>query len=174
MCQGSTVQRGETLGFVTATGRHSFFGKAATLVDSVDRAGNFQRVLLFVARFLLALALCLVTIIFFVIIFGQHGNVAKAIKDFKNPLEDILYSVAEGELMLSHLTGAVRMLFREHPPVPCCILCPNRQQASLMLTDKGLPICIDRAQCWHWIQTNLPPLRGETTAVMSSWPFFQH
>ena len=48
--QGSVIKRGEVQAIVTATGKNSFFGKAATLVDSVERAGNFQRVLLFVAR----------------------------------------------------------------------------------------------------------------------------
>ena len=54
--------------------------------DSGDRAGNFQRVLLFVARTLLSLALVLVTIIFFVLIFDpaqhpEHGSpVPAAIK----------------------------------------------------------------------------------------------
>ena len=48
--QSSIVKRGELQAVVTATGKNSFFGKAATLVDSVERAGNFQRVLLFVAR----------------------------------------------------------------------------------------------------------------------------
>lgn len=67
--QGSVVKRGELQAVVTATGKHSFFGKAATLVDSVERTGNFQRVLLFVARVLLTAALVLVTIIFFVLIF---------------------------------------------------------------------------------------------------------
>ena len=72
--QGSVVKRGELQAVVTATGKHSFFGKAATLVDSVERAGNFQRVLLFVARALLSVALVLVSIIFFVLIFDpdQH------------------------------------------------------------------------------------------------------
>ena len=42
--QGSVIKRGEVNAVVTATGKNSFFGKAATLVDSVDR-GNFQRVL---------------------------------------------------------------------------------------------------------------------------------
>ena len=67
--QGSVVKRGELQAVVTATGANSFFGKAATLVDSVNRAGNFQKVLLFVARALLSVALVLVTIIFFVLIF---------------------------------------------------------------------------------------------------------
>ena len=52
-----------------ATGKNSFFGKSASLVESVERAGNFQRVLLLVARALFSVAVVLVTLIFFALIF---------------------------------------------------------------------------------------------------------
>lgn len=42
--QGSVIKRGELRAVVKDTGSNSFFGKAAALVDSVDRPGNFQKV----------------------------------------------------------------------------------------------------------------------------------
>lgn len=41
---GSTCKHGEIEAIVTATGIHSFFGKAAHLVDSTEVIGHFQKV----------------------------------------------------------------------------------------------------------------------------------
>lgn len=40
---GSTCKQGEIEAIVTATGVHSFFGKAAHLVDSTNQVGHFQK-----------------------------------------------------------------------------------------------------------------------------------
>ncbi|KAE9600547.1 putative proton-exporting ATPase [Lupinus albus] len=44
---GSTVKQGEIEAIVIATGVHTFFGKAAHLVDSTNQVGHFQKVLSF-------------------------------------------------------------------------------------------------------------------------------
>lgn len=41
---GSTCKHGEIEAVVIATGVHSFFGKAAHLVDSTEVVGHFQKV----------------------------------------------------------------------------------------------------------------------------------
>ena len=41
---GSTVKQGEIEAVVIATGVHTFFGKAAHLVDSTNNVGHFQKV----------------------------------------------------------------------------------------------------------------------------------
>lgn len=41
---GSTVKQGEIEAVVIATGVHTFFGKAAHLVDSTNQVGHFQQV----------------------------------------------------------------------------------------------------------------------------------
>lgn len=41
---GSTVKQGELDAVVIATGVHTFFGKAAHLVDSTNQVGHFQKV----------------------------------------------------------------------------------------------------------------------------------
>ena len=41
---GSTVKQGEIEAIVIATGVHTFFGKAAHLVDSTNQVGHFQKV----------------------------------------------------------------------------------------------------------------------------------
>lgn len=42
---GSTCKHGEIEAVVIATGVHSFFGKAAHLVDSTESVGHFQQVI---------------------------------------------------------------------------------------------------------------------------------
>lgn len=43
---GSTCKQGEIKAVVIATGVHTFFGKAAHLVDSTNQVGHFQKVYL--------------------------------------------------------------------------------------------------------------------------------
>ncbi|PIN16341.1 Plasma membrane H+-transporting ATPase [Handroanthus impetiginosus] len=48
---GSTVKQGEIEALVIATGVHTFFGKAAHLVDSTNQVGHFQKVLTAIGNF---------------------------------------------------------------------------------------------------------------------------
>ncbi|KAL5574495.1 hypothetical protein UlMin_016194 [Ulmus minor] len=48
---GSTVKQGELEAVVIATGVHTFFGKAAHLVDSTEQVGHFQKVLTAIGNF---------------------------------------------------------------------------------------------------------------------------
>lgn len=48
---GSTCKQGEVEAVVIATGAHSFFGKAAHLVDSTEVVGHFQKVLTAIGNF---------------------------------------------------------------------------------------------------------------------------
>ncbi|PPS17740.1 hypothetical protein GOBAR_AA02839 [Gossypium barbadense] len=48
---GSTVKQGELEAIVIATGVHTFFGKAAHLVDSTNNVGHFQQVLTAIGNF---------------------------------------------------------------------------------------------------------------------------
>lgn len=43
MYSGSTCKQGEIEAVVIATGVHTFFGKAAHLVDSTNQVGHFQK-----------------------------------------------------------------------------------------------------------------------------------
>ncbi|CAK7336277.1 unnamed protein product [Dovyalis caffra] len=61
---GSTCKHGEIEAVVIATGVHTFFGKAAHLVDSTDQVGHFQKVLISIGNF------CIVSIAVGIIIEG--------------------------------------------------------------------------------------------------------
>ncbi|XP_041006369.1 plasma membrane ATPase 1-like [Juglans microcarpa x Juglans regia] len=54
---GSTCKQGEIEAVVIATGVHTFFGKAAHLVDSTNQVGHFQKVLTAIGNF------CICTIV---------------------------------------------------------------------------------------------------------------
>ena len=47
---GSTCKQGEIEAIVIATGVHTFFGKAAHLVDSTNQVGHFQKASFFSSR----------------------------------------------------------------------------------------------------------------------------
>ncbi|KAK3123079.1 hypothetical protein QOZ80_8AG0623530 [Eleusine coracana subsp. coracana] len=51
---GSTCKQGEIEAVVIATGVHTFFGKAAHLVDSTNQVGHFQKVLRAIGNFCIA------------------------------------------------------------------------------------------------------------------------
>ncbi|CAD6265800.1 unnamed protein product [Miscanthus lutarioriparius] len=51
---GSTCKQGEIEAVVIATGVHTFFGKAAHLVDSTNQMGHFQKVLKAIGNFCIA------------------------------------------------------------------------------------------------------------------------
>ena len=59
---GSTVTRGEIDAIVAATGANTFFGKTASMIQSVDEMGHFQKILLRITTFLLGISLFLVSI----------------------------------------------------------------------------------------------------------------
>jgi len=70
---GSAVKRGECNAVVCATGRNTFFGKAAGLIDEVEATGRFQQVLFRVTSVLLILSLVLCSIIFVTLIVRDEG-----------------------------------------------------------------------------------------------------
>ena len=65
---GATVKRGEIEANVTATGSETFFGKAASMVNSVDNVSRFQKVMFKISMFLLSLAVVVVSVIMCVLL----------------------------------------------------------------------------------------------------------
>lgn len=87
---GSTVVRGETEAIVAATGKNTFFGKTAAMIQSVDEVGHFQRVLLKITYFLLKVSVALVSIC-------------------------LIYLIAKGESFLEALAFGVCLLVASIP-----------------------------------------------------------
>jgi len=66
---GSVVKRGEINGLVSATGKNTYFGKTAHLVEAAKTTSHFQRAVLKIGDYLIALALTLVATILIVALF---------------------------------------------------------------------------------------------------------
>ncbi|GAB4525170.1 MAG: plasma-membrane proton-efflux P-type ATPase [Pleurocapsa sp.] len=72
---GSILKRGEIDALVYATGANTYFGKTARLVESTHHVSHFQRAVLKIGDYLIALALVLVILIFTVAIFREDSLV---------------------------------------------------------------------------------------------------
>jgi len=70
---GSIVKRGEIEAYVSATGKQTYFGKTAQLVDEAQSVSHFQKAVLKIGNYLIVIALFLVSFILGVAIDrGEH------------------------------------------------------------------------------------------------------
>lgn len=61
---GSAIKRGEIHAVIVATGRFTFFGKAADMLNSVEVVGRFQKIVFSITIWLMGISLFLTVIIF--------------------------------------------------------------------------------------------------------------
>ncbi|KAF3976074.1 hypothetical protein CMV_000719 [Castanea mollissima] len=102
---GSTCKQGEIEAVVIATGVHTFFGKAAHLVDSTNQVGHFQKVLTAIG-----IPIAMPTVLSVTMAIGSHrlsqqGAITKrmtAIEEMAGM--DVLCSDKTGTLTLNKLT----------------------------------------------------------------------
>ncbi|KAL1315111.1 hypothetical protein AAHE18_16G235900 [Arachis hypogaea] len=108
---GSTVKKGEIEAVVIATGVHTFFGKAAHLVDSTNQVGHFQKVLTAIGNFCIcsiAVGILIELIVMYPIQhrrLSQQGAITKrmtAIEEMAGM--DVLCSDKTGTLTLNKLS----------------------------------------------------------------------
>ncbi|HET6421423.1 MAG TPA: HAD-IC family P-type ATPase [Geobacteraceae bacterium] len=66
---GSIVKRGESDAVVTSTGRETYFGRTARLVEEAHTVSHFQRAVLKIGDYLIVIALALVSLILAVALF---------------------------------------------------------------------------------------------------------
>jgi H+-transporting ATPase len=71
---GATIVRGELEALVMWTGKYTFFGRAAELVNSVEAKGRFQIVLFKVTLVLLGVAVTLVGVILIYLLVKNHSG----------------------------------------------------------------------------------------------------
>jgi H+-transporting ATPase len=76
---GSVVQQGEMDGLVTATGMNTFFGKAARLVEEAESRSHFQKAVIKIGDYLIAMAVALVLVVIIVGVF-RHQAVGETIQ----------------------------------------------------------------------------------------------
>ncbi|KAI8475078.1 MAG: hypothetical protein J3K34DRAFT_517717 [Monoraphidium minutum] len=71
---GSTITRGEVEGTVEFTGKHTFFGKTATMLQQADGMGHLQKILMQITLALVVLSVTLcVTALGYLIGYGKEG-----------------------------------------------------------------------------------------------------
>jgi H+-transporting ATPase len=70
---GSIVQQGEMNALVASTGIRTFFGKTAKLVEEAKTQSHFQKALLKIGDYLIALAVGLIVLVFLVAMFRQES-----------------------------------------------------------------------------------------------------
>ncbi|KAI8017394.1 Plasma membrane ATPase 4 [Camellia lanceoleosa] len=108
---GSTCKQGEIEAVVIATGVHTFFGKAAHLVDSTNQVGHFQKVLTAIGNFCIcsiAIGMLVEIIVMYPIQhrkLSQQGAITKrmtAIEEMAGM--DVLCSDKTGTLTLNKLS----------------------------------------------------------------------
>lgn len=70
---GSIVQKGEMSALVVSTGMKTYFGKTAKLVEEAKTPSHFQKALLKIGNYLIAMAVALIAIVFLVAVFRQES-----------------------------------------------------------------------------------------------------
>ncbi|WP_442506155.1 plasma-membrane proton-efflux P-type ATPase [Novipirellula sp. SH528] len=66
---GSIIKQGEIDGLVTVTGSNTYFGKTAKLVETAQTTSHFQKAVLRIGNFLIAVAVVMVSVIILVALF---------------------------------------------------------------------------------------------------------
>jgi len=76
---GSIVRQGEMDGLVVATGMETYFGKTAQLVEEAETGSHFQKAVVKIGDYLIALAIVLVVLIIVVALF-RHESMKETIQ----------------------------------------------------------------------------------------------
>ncbi|GKV20571.1 hypothetical protein SLEP1_g30671 [Rubroshorea leprosula] len=104
---GSTCKQGEIEAVVIATGVHTFFGKAAHLVDSTNNVGHFQKVLTSIGNFCIcsiAVGMLIEIIVMYPI---QHRN-------YRNGIDNLLVLLIGGIPIAMPTVLSVTMAIGSH------------------------------------------------------------
>ncbi|ABE51089.1 Plasma-membrane proton-efflux P-type ATPase [Methanococcoides burtonii DSM 6242] len=70
---GSVIRQGEMDALVVATGMSTYFGKTAKLVEEAKTQSHFQKAVIKIGDYLIAFALVLVVLIFFVVLYRHES-----------------------------------------------------------------------------------------------------
>ncbi|KAG6669558.1 hypothetical protein I3843_01G244600 [Carya illinoinensis] len=104
---GSTVKQGELEAVVIATGVHTFFGKAAHLVDSTNQEGHFQKVLTAIGNFCIC-SIALGMIIEIVVMYPVQK------RDYRNGIDNLLVLLIGGIPIAMPTVLSVTMAIGSH------------------------------------------------------------
>ncbi|KAI5429225.1 Plasma membrane ATPase 1 [Lathyrus oleraceus] len=104
---GSTCKQGEIEVVVIATGVHTFFGKAAHLVENTTHVGHFQQVLTSIGNFCIC-SIAIGMIIEIIVIYGVHGY------GYRNGIDNLLVLLIGGIPIAMPTVLSVTMAIGSH------------------------------------------------------------
>ncbi|KEH17835.1 putative proton-exporting ATPase [Medicago truncatula] len=104
---GSTCKQGEIEAIVIATGVHTFFGKAAHLVENTTHVGHFQKVLTSIGNFCIC-SIAIGMVIEIIVIYGVHG------KGYRNGIDNLLVLLIGGIPIAMPTVLSVTMAIGSH------------------------------------------------------------
>ncbi|KAL2319906.1 hypothetical protein Fmac_028875 [Flemingia macrophylla] len=104
---GSTCKQGEIEAVVIATGVHTFFGKAAHLVENTTHIGHFQKVLTSIGNFCIC-SIAVGMVIEIIVIYGIHG------KGYRNGVDNLLVLLIGGIPIAMPTVLSVTMAIGSH------------------------------------------------------------
>ncbi|KAK2391370.1 plasma membrane ATPase [Trifolium repens] len=104
---GSTCKQGEIEAIVIATGVHTFFGKAAHLVENTTHVGHFQQVLTSIGNFCIC-SIAIGMIIEIIVIYGVHGY------GYRNGIDNLLVLLIGGIPIAMPTVLSVTMAIGSH------------------------------------------------------------
>ncbi|XP_050876703.1 plasma membrane ATPase 1 [Lathyrus oleraceus] len=104
---GSTCKQGEIEAVVIATGVHTFFGKAAHLVENTTHVGHFQQVLTSIGNFCIC-SIAIGMIIEIIVIYDVHGY------GYRNGIDNLLVLLIGGIPIAMPTVLSVTMAIGSH------------------------------------------------------------
>ncbi|KAL2659383.1 hypothetical protein AAZX31_03G098600 [Glycine max] len=104
---GSTCKQGEIEAVVIATGVHTFFGKAAHLVENTTHVGHFQKVLTSIGNFCIC-SIAVGMILEIIVIYGIHK------KKYRNGIDNLLVLLIGGIPIAMPTVLSVTMAIGSH------------------------------------------------------------
>ncbi|CAJ1948091.1 unnamed protein product [Sphenostylis stenocarpa] len=104
---GSTCKQGEIEAVVIATGVHTFFGKAAHLVENTTHVGHFQKVLTSIGNFCIC-SIAVGMVIEIIVIYAIHK------KDYRNGIDNLLVLLIGGIPIAMPTVLSVTMAIGSH------------------------------------------------------------
>ncbi|KAL2460896.1 ATPase 7 [Abeliophyllum distichum] len=104
---GSTCKQGEIEAVVIATGVHTFFGKAAHLVENTTHVGHFQKVLTSIGNFCIC-SIAVGMVIEIIVIYGIQG------RDYRPGIDNLLVLLIGGIPIAMPTVLSVTMAIGSH------------------------------------------------------------
>jgi len=109
---GSIIRQGEMNGLVFATGMNTYFGRTAKLVEEARTQSHFQRMIIKIGDYLIALAVSLVTLVFAVAIL-RHESMLQTLQFALILIVAAIPAALPAVLSVTMAVGAIELAKKE-------------------------------------------------------------